>query len=150
MRTRNAKWFEVRVKVAEMQDDGTSKPATKQYVVDAMSFTEAEANVEEYLKGFYSEHEVVTEKIARFKEVFLNDDETVVGSYFKVTFELITLDEKTNKEKRTRDQILIEAGSTAQAESLTHSVVMKDVMVEYRIVDISETKFMDVIEHEKK
>ena len=150
MRTRKSKWFEVRVKVAEMQEDGTSKPVTKQYAVDALSFTEAEANVGEYLKDFYNEHEVVTEKIARFKEVFLNDDETVVGSYFKVTFELITLDENTGKESRARNQILIEAGSTAQAESLTHSVVMKDVMVEYRIVDISETKFMDVIEHEKK
>lgn len=148
MRQKTARWFEVRAKVAKMQEDGTTKPVSEQYVVDAMTFTEAESKITEYLSGYYTEFEVTTEKIARFREVYLGDDNTSVDwNYFKVTIETITLDEQTGKEKHARGQILVEAQSTAKAEALVHSVVMKDMMLEYKIVDISETKFMDVIEH---
>lgn len=105
MRTRTTKWYEVGAKVAEMQEDGTAKPVMRQYVVDAMSFTEAESNATAYLAGYYQEFEIVTEKIARFSEVHMNNKE---DSYFKITIELITLDEKTGKEKHTKQRMLVE------------------------------------------
>ena len=42
MRQRTADWFETKIRYDKTMDDGMLKPITEQYVVDALSFTEAE------------------------------------------------------------------------------------------------------------
>ena len=42
MRTRTAQWFETRVRYDKMMEDGQQKKVIEQYVVDALSFGEAE------------------------------------------------------------------------------------------------------------
>lgn len=45
MRSRTSTWFETKVRLERMQEDGTEKKVTEQYVVDALSFTEAESSI---------------------------------------------------------------------------------------------------------
>ena len=71
MRSRTAKWFECRVAFEKMQENGLQKKVTEQYVVDAVSFTEAEAKILHVVSQYVSgEFEVRDIKPAQYNEVF--------------------------------------------------------------------------------
>lgn len=145
MRSRNANWFECKAKVAKMQEDGTAKPATEQYVVDALSFTEAEEAMTEEMSSYYSEFEITDIKKASYHEVFFSDKETD-DNWFKAKLQYITLDEKTEKEKKTSVFHLIQAHSFSQAVEYIHQA-MQGSMIDYTIHTLQETAIMDVFEH---
>ena len=54
MRTIASQWFEVKVRYDKITDDGTPKPITEQYVVDALTFTEAESIITEEMSVYIS------------------------------------------------------------------------------------------------
>ena len=147
MRARNAKWFECKARVAKMQDDGTAKQMTEQYVVDALSFTEAEEAMTEEMSSFYSDFEITDIKKASYNEIFFSDKETD-DCWFKAKLQYITLDEKTEKEKKTSVFHLVQAHSFSQAVEYIHQA-MNGGMIDYTIHTISETAIMDVFEHNK-
>ena len=147
MRSRNANWFECKAKVAKMQDDGTAKPATEQYVVDALSFTEAEEAMTEEMSSFYQEFEITDIKKASYHEIFFSDKDTD-DYWFKAKLQYITIDEKTEKEKKTNVMHLIQAHTFSQAVEYIHEA-MKGSMIDYTIHTIQETAIMDVFEHNK-
>ena len=45
MKSRVSKFYEVKVQYQKMQDDGKEKKVSEQYVVEALSFTEAESRI---------------------------------------------------------------------------------------------------------
>lgn len=45
LRSRTGTWFECKVRYEKTQEDGSEKLVNEQYVVDALSFTEAEASI---------------------------------------------------------------------------------------------------------
>lgn len=147
MRSRNANWFECKAKVAKMQEDGTAKPATEQYVVDALSFTEAEEAMTEEMSAYYQEFEITNITKASYHEIFFSDKETD-DYWFKVKLQYITMDEKTEKEKKTNVFHLIQAHSFSQAVEYIHQV-MQGTMIDYTIHTLQETAIMDVFEHNK-
>ena len=49
-----ANWFECRVKYDKMLENGMQKKVTEPYLVDALSFTEAEARIIEEVSPFIS------------------------------------------------------------------------------------------------
>ena len=51
MRSRTSDWFETKIRYDKTQEDGTQKKVTEQYVVDALSFTEAESSIIEEPDG---------------------------------------------------------------------------------------------------
>ena len=54
MRSIASKWFETKVKYDKMMEDGTMKPVPETYVVDALSFTEAEERITEEMSSYVS------------------------------------------------------------------------------------------------
>lgn len=147
MRSRNAKWFECKAKVAKMQDDGTAKPAVEQYVVDAVNFTEAEEAMTEEMSGYYQEFEITDIKKASYSEIFFSDKDND-DYWFKAKLQYITIDEKTEKEKKTSVFHLIQAHSFSQAVEYIHEA-MNGSMIDYTIHTLQETAIMDVFEHNK-
>ena len=53
--------YQVKVKYDKMQDNGCVKPVTDTYIVDALSFTEAEARTVEYVQPYISGEFTVTD-----------------------------------------------------------------------------------------
>lgn len=49
-----SKWFECKVRYDKTQENGTIKKVTEPYLVDALSFTEAEARIIEELTPYIS------------------------------------------------------------------------------------------------
>jgi len=134
-------WFECKISYDKVTDDGIPKKNTESYLVDALSFTEAEARIIEEIRPFISgEFTVLDIKRARFAETFFND----VGEYyFKAKIKLITLDEKSGAEKETAVQMLVQASTIHEAISFIDKG-MKGSITDYVIASISETALMDV------
>lgn len=147
MRSRTAQWFECKIRYEKVQEDGLQKKVTEGYVVDALSFTEAEERIIEEMASYISgEFKVADIKQASYKEVFFSDDE-MADKWYKAKLAFITIDEKTEKEKRSTVTYLVQA-STFNGAVKNIEQVMGGTMIDYVIANISETKIMDVYEHE--
>ena len=125
MKSKTAKWFETKVRYEKTMDDGMQKKVTEQYTVDALSFTEAENSIIEEMSVYISgEFEVTDIKMASYKEVFFSDHEKD-DRWFKAKLQFITIDEKTEKEKRTNNYFLVQAATLPQAVKYVEEVMGK-------------------------
>lgn len=146
MRSRTANWFETKIRYEKMMDDGKQKMVTELYVADALSFTEAEASIIEEMSSYISgEFKVTGISQSTYGEIFFSDIDTD-DRFFKVKLQFITIDEKTEKEKRSNVIYLVQAHTLQQAIKNIEEV-MSSTMIDYAIVAVQETQIMDVFEH---
>lgn len=149
MRSRTANWFETKVRYEKTTEEGTQKKVTEQYVVDALSFSEAEQRITEEMSAYISgEFEITDVRKAAYKEVFFSDEE-MADKWFKAKLMFITIDEMTEKEKRSAVTYLVQAGTFDGAVKNINEV-MGSTMIDYEKSNISETKIIDVFEHVAK
>ncbi len=148
MRTRTATWFETKIQYEKTMEDGLQKKVKEQYVVDALSFTEAEKRITEEMSSYISgAFDVADIKKATYKEIFFSDEATA-DRWYKAKVQFITIDEKTEKEKRSNVYYLVQA-STLQGALKNVDEVMGGTMIDYAIAAISETTVMDVFDYQK-
>jgi len=146
MRSRTATWFECKVRYEKVMENGLQKKVTEQYVVDALSFSEAEQRITEEMSAYISgEFEVTDVKKAQYKEVFFSDAAND-DRYYKAKLAFITIDERTEKEKRSNVTYLVQATSLDGAVKNINEV-MDGTMIDYEKSNIAETKIMDVFEY---
>ena len=149
MRSRTATWFECKIRYEKIMEDGLPKKVSEVYVVDALSFSEAEERITKEMSSYISgEFEIVDVKIAPYIEVFFADD-NLADQWFKAKLSFITIDERTDKEKRTSMMYLVNAGNINHAIN-NIGEVMSGTMIDYVTTSISATKIMDVFEYKKK
>ena len=149
MRSRTAMWFECKIRYEKIMEDGLAKKINDVYVVDALSFSEAEERIIEEMSSYISgEIEIVDVKIAPYREIFFADD-NLADQWFKAKLSFITIDERTNKEKRTSMMYLVNAGNISSAINNIDKV-MSGTMIDYVTTSISATKIFDVFEYKKK
>ena len=149
MRSRTAIWFECKIAYEKVMEDGLQKKVSESYVVDALSFTEAEKRIMEEMSSYISgEFTIKDIKIAPYKEIFFSDDE-LADRWYKAKLEFITIDEKTEKEKRSAVNYLVQAGTLKGSVGNIESV-MGTTMIDYVIASVAETKLMDVFEYGKQ
>ena len=146
MRSITANWFICKIRHEVVTEDGLTKNATEQYVVNAMSFTEAEARITEDLSHYMSSgFEVVEIDRCAFKEVFFSDLDSA-DKWYKAKVQFITIDEKTDKEKKQSVYYLVQGSSLEDARKNIDEV-FSDTMIDYSIAGVNETKIMDVCEY---
>ena len=148
MRSRTAVWFECKIRYEKVMEDGLQKKVNENYVVDALSFSEAEKRITEEMSSYISgEFEVADIKKAAYKEIFFTDD-NIADKWYKAKLQFITIDEKTEKEKRSTVNYLVQAGSMNGA--MKHiDEVMGGTMIDYVVSSVAETTLMDVFEYGK-
>ena len=148
MRSRSAMWFECKIRYEKVMEDGLQKKVNENYVVDALSFSEAETRITEEMSAYISgEFEVADIKKAAFKEVFFTDD-NIADKWYKAKLQFITIDEKTEKEKRSTVTYLVQSGSMNGAMKNIDEV-MGGTMIDYVVASVAETTIMDVYEYGK-
>ena len=149
MRSRTANWFLCKIRYEKVMQDGLQKKVMEQYVVDALSFTEAEARIIEEMSSFISgEFEVVEIDRCVFKEIFFSDED-MADKWYKTKLQFITIDEKTEKEKKSNVYYLVQGSSLENARKNIDEV-MGGTMIDYVINSVSETKIEDVFEYAAK
>ena len=135
--------YQVKVKYDKMQENGCVKPATDVYVVDALSFTEAEARTIEYVTPYISGEFTVTDiKRAKYAEVWEN---SAAEKWYEAQLEFITIDERTGSEKRTKNRMLVQASTLSEAMQAVANN-MRGTMADYEAVCIKETPILEYIQ----
>jgi len=136
-------WFECKIRYVKVMENGMQKKVTEPYLVDALSFTEAEARIIEEMTPFISGEFTVSDiKRANYSELFPSDEESA-DRWFKCKLIFITLDEKSGAEKKTSTQVLVQAADLRDAVKKLDEG-MKGTMADYQINSITETAIMDV------
>ncbi|SDG81649.1 DUF4494 domain-containing protein [Psychroflexus sediminis] len=134
-------WFECKVKYRKTQDTGEQKITTETYLLDAVSYTEAETRINEEMKAYTSEEfRIMNIRVANFAEVhpFDNSDR-----WFKSKVSLIALDEESGKEKKSNIYLLIQANDVKEAFENTNKA-LEETMGDYTIPSITESPILDV------
>jgi hypothetical protein len=140
-------WFECVIKYDKTQENGMEKKVSESYLVDALSFTEAEARIIEEMTPFISGEFLVSGiKRSNISELFYNE---VGDKWFKCKVNFITLDEKSGSEKRTASYMLVYASTVDEADKNLKEG-MKGTLADYEIESIKETKIMDVYPYNSK
>ena len=136
-------WFECKVRYDKTLETGLLKKATESYLVDALSFTEAEERflqeIEPMMSGEYSVSDIKRAKIAElFESIDTTDDK-----WYKAKVAYIAYDEKKGVEKRTNQIMLIQAKDLRVAvQNLDKG--MQGTMGDWDIISIAETPIMDI------
>ena len=145
MRTKTSTWHECKIRYEKTTETGEQKKVSELYAVDALSFTEAESNIikemSDFIQGVF---EVKGIKEAPYGEIFFSDN-TSDDKWFKVKLCFITLDEKTEKVKKSNVLYLVQANNIKNAISNVEAVMSK-TMIEYTIKSVTETQIFDVYE----
>lgn len=137
-------WYECKVKYRKLdQESGIQKVKTEPFLVDAISYTEAESRITQEMSVYLSDSEeikITNIKVANYAEIhpFENSDR-----WFKSRVSLIAFDEESGKERKTNLYLLVQANDVKEAYENTMGV-MKDTMGEYTIPAVSESPIMDV------
>ncbi len=142
-------WFECKVKIDKTLENGTQKKVTEPYLVDAMNFTDAEARIIKEITPYCNgQLEVVDIKRAKYSEMFTNEADSA-DKWYKAKVMFVTLDEKSQTEKRTATLMLVQAGSFKDA-LFTLEEGMKGTMADYEINTIQETNILDIFPFESE
>ncbi len=136
-----ALWFECKVRYDKMAENGMVKKVNEPYLVDALTFTEAEARIIDEMKPFISgEYSISSEKKTKISEVFFKEGG---DRWYLVKVNFITFDEKTGVEKKSMSQILVQAVDFDSAVA-NFREGMEGTMADYEIASVAETMIMDV------
>lgn len=136
-----ALWFECKVRYERMAENGSVKKVNEPYLVDALTFTEAEARIIDKISPYISgDFSVTAVKKTKISEIFFDDRG---DRYYMVKVNFISLDEKTGSEKKSSNFILVQASDFPEALKKFEEG-MKGTMADYEIASITETPLMDV------
>ena len=140
-------WFECKVSYLKMMENGVQKKVTESYLVDALSFTEAEARIIEEITPYISGEFTVSDiKRSNYSELFPSEEDAA-DLWFKCKLYYITLDEKSGAEKKTSCYMLVQAADLRDAVNKLDEG-MKGTMADYVIASVAETAIMDVYPYE--
>jgi len=173
MRSRTATWFEAKIQYEKTQEDGLQKKVVELHVVNALSYAEAENRIIEEMSAYISgelaspssvttqdssseldspsllrQFEVKDLKKAPYKEIFFDDQDPQADRFYKAKLEFITIDERTEKEKRSRVTYLVQASDLHRAMKNVDEV-MSGTMIDYEACAVDDTKIIDVFEYGK-
>lgn len=124
-----------------MMENGSVKRVTEAFLVDALSFTEAEARIIQEQTPFISgDFTIPAIKKTNIAEIFRDDR---CDKWWLVKYNLITINEKSAKERRTAVYVMVQADSQ-QGATDSFNEGMKGTMADFEIEKVAETKIMDV------
>lgn len=141
-------WFECKIKYEKTMDNGQMKKVTEPYLVNAINFTEAEKRIIEEMTPFMTgEFQVADIKRARYAELFETPGDEA-DRWFKCKLTFVTLDEKSGAEKKTSQNVLVQASDLRGAIKRLDEG-MKGSMMDYVISSVAETPIMDVYHYQQ-
>lgn len=160
-------YFLVKIKLEKVAEEGKIVKVSEQYLIDALSFTEAESRIIEEMKPFISgEFEVVAISKKKYVEIvqtniIINNVTSIVDNkieldmdrpdadkWFECKLNFISIDEKGD-EKKTAVLMLVHA-DTVHGANKTLLFHMKGSMADYAIESVKETKILDVFNYKSE
>lgn len=133
--------FECKVKYEKIDEQsGKEKKVSETYLIDAVSFTEAESRIYKEMESMIRGEFIVTNiRKANYTEIFENEDGDI---WYKSKISFASVDEKSGKEKKVSNQILVLASDVKDAFEKIHQG-MGGMTVDFDINAISESPILD-------
>lgn len=142
-------YFLCKIRYEKTMENGMQKKVTEPYLVESLSFTEAEARIIEEMTPFITGEFAVSDiKRTNYSELFPSNEESA-DKWYEGKLAFITLDEKNGKEKRTYTKVLIQASDIQDAMKKLDEG-MKGTMADYQSISLKETAIMDVYTYNEK
>ena len=139
-------YFECSVKFRKTDEEGVNKLVTESYIVSALSFSEAESNINEQMKIYVGEDfKVVNIKLTNYSEIAAFEDTDI---WFKSKISLLYFDEENGKEKKSNIYMLVQANDAKNAYDNTIAT-LKGTISDFTIPSVSETKIVEVFEYKE-
>ena len=142
-------YFEVGVRFDKTMENGIIKKVTEIYLVDALSFTEAETRIVDYAQSYlltHGEFQVISEKRTNISDV-VTTTESAADKYYKVKHSIISFNEKTGLEKKLTQYIIVQAASNDNARD-RYKQFVKGWLGDVELEAVSDTKIVDYIPYE--
>ncbi len=137
--------YECGIRYERTMENGMTKKVTELYLVDALSFAEAEGRITKEMEPYISgDFDVVTIKRTNYSEIV--EGLSTADKWFKAKLNFISIDEKSGKEKKQAVHFIVRATDINNA----HICVvehMKGSMMDYEIATLDETKIMDLFRY---
>ncbi|MGL5681703.1 MAG: DUF4494 domain-containing protein [Marinifilaceae bacterium] len=143
-----ANWFEAKVKYIKITEDGRERKVSELYLLDAMSYTEAEGGVIKEMESIvHGDYYIDALKKSNISEVVPSDDEND-DKWYKVKVSFIDADEVSGKEKKSNQYYLVQASDIKRAiENIEKA--LSTFVVPYDLAVTGETKIVDVFPYEE-
>ena len=106
-------WFECKVKYLKIDEGGYERKTTDNYLIDAVSFTDAETRIFEQMQEITNgEFQVMNIKRSNITEIISKED----GEFwYKAKISLVTIDDEAGKERKVNNYLLVMADDLEQA-----------------------------------
>jgi len=138
--------YEAKVKYTAIdQESGKEKKLSPSFIIDAISYTEAEVRLIMELTPSTDNFTIQSIKVANYTDLFLDN---AGDKYYRCKLQFISVDESAGKEKKVSNNVLIVADSLEQAKEYLNVEISK-MVVDCDVTSISETNIMDVFLYEK-
>lgn len=139
-------YFDTSVKFRKTDEQGVNKLVTESYIVSALSFSEAESNINEQMKVYVGEDfKIVNIKLTNYSEIATFED---TDKWFKSKISLLYFDEENGKEKKSNIYMLVQANDAKNAYDNTIAT-LKGTISDFTIPSVSETKIVEVFEYKE-
>ena len=138
------KWFECKVSLTRTLDDGLQKQVKEIYIVDALSFTEAETRILEELK-VYVDVLLISIRYCEANEI-IDSHNPLDGVWYKAKVAMLSIDESAGKEKKVNVTLYVRAKDFRSALANTEAF-LGGLVMDSTILSIAETNIMEVFEY---
>jgi len=139
-------WFLCKVKYAKENEEGLLKNVSEQYLVDAVSFTEAEARIYDMLGSVIrGDFQVTSISKSNIVDVFFFDD---VDVWHKCKITYIVADADSGKEKKVTQYMLVTAHNVKEAYDRIYES-LNNMLVSFNVPDVSESQIVEIFPYEK-
>lgn len=135
-------WFQCKIKHEKENDEGIRKMSTTQLLIDALSYTEAEATCYQYGEQNIS-GEFMIKSISKTNISEVQVDPEIDAEFFKCKISYLTVDENAGKEKKVSTYILVQGGNTKEV-SKSLEEIYKNMLVPYTVDSIVKTAINEV------
>ncbi len=134
-------WYSCKVKHTTVTEEGESKQVTDNYLVDAVSYTDAEKRIYELSEQEVSGEFTITNiSKTNISEVINYEDSE---QWFKCKVAYVTLDATTDKESKINTYFLVGADNIKQAFERVEDN-LSSMLVPFEIPSIALTNFLEV------
>lgn len=139
-------WFLCKVKYAKENEQGLLKNVSEQYLVDAVSFTEAEARIYDMLGSVIrGDFQVTNISKSNIVDVFFYDD---VDIWHKCKITYVVADADSGKEKKVTQYMLVTAHNVKEAYERIYES-MSNMLVTFNVPDVNESPIVEIFPYEK-
>lgn len=134
--------FECKISYLKQAEDGNISKKNELYLVDAMTFTEAEARLHSDLSDHIPEFDVIAMKTSNINDFVIDE---VKEKFFKSKISFVSVDMDSGKEKKMSEYILTQSDDFDEAKK-TIAGRMEGSIMDFEIDSITRTNIIDIIQ----